>query len=74
MVDWNRQFRGWSLGGFLQLRNALGSGRVGRYLNSEPQYCYSDGSCWPPAAEGGYYDEFMPGLPTLPLLGFRVAF
>jgi hypothetical protein len=75
LVDWNRQFRRWNLGGFLQLRNALGRSNNGRYLGSEPQVCYDyDGGCWPQNAKGGYYDDFLPGLPLLPLLGFRVNF
>jgi hypothetical protein len=74
LLDWNRQFRSWSLGGFMQLRNALGHDNSGRYTGSGSQYCYSDGNCWPQVAEDGYYDEFLTGLPTLPLIGFRVAF
>jgi hypothetical protein len=65
--------RGWTLGGFVQVRNVLGADNEGRYAGYEPPRC--QGICGDAGAvmiEG--YDRFHPGLPRLPLVGLRVTF
>jgi hypothetical protein len=71
--DWSKRMRGWTLGGFVQLRNALGADNEGRYAGYEPPQC--QGTC----GDGGGvviegHDRFHPGLPRLPLIGLRVTF
>jgi protocatechuate 3,4-dioxygenase beta subunit len=61
LADWSRRFRGWELGAYLQLRNALNRENPGAYLKSQDDF-------------GPRSDEFVPGLPMLPLFGFRAAF
>jgi hypothetical protein len=72
-LDWSKRMRGWTLGGFVQVRNVLGANNQGRYAGYEPPQC--QGSC----EVGGLNevegrDEFHPGLPRLPLIGLRVSF
>jgi hypothetical protein len=75
LLDWTHAFRTWTLGAYLQVRNALNHENTGRYTGYNARYC--------PAACGSRNgvefgwedrDEFLPGLPTLPVFGFRVAF
>jgi hypothetical protein len=71
--DWSKRMRGWTLGGFVQLRNVLGADNEGRYAGYEPPRC--QGMCGDAGAvviEG--HDRFHPGLPRLPLVGLRVTF
>ncbi|MBA2572818.1 MAG: TonB-dependent receptor [Gemmatimonadetes bacterium] len=72
LVDWTRKYRKWESGAFLQVRNALYHSNPGRYLGLREEYVCrggATGSCTPQKQ-----DEFLPGLPILPLIGFRVAF
>jgi hypothetical protein len=72
-LDWSRRMRRWTLGGFVQLRNVLGSDNQGRYAGYEPPHCQSGCENGGGADIDGY-DKFHPGLPRLPLIGFRVTF
>jgi hypothetical protein len=75
LAEWSGAVRTWRAGGYLQLRNVLNSTNTGRYLGYNDQYCPR--SCGAVnGVEFGYEerDEFLPGLPILPVLGFRVAF
>jgi hypothetical protein len=74
LLDWNRSYRKWNLGAYLQIRNALNHSNSGRYLGYRGQYLvgscdYRQAPCvWEPR------DEFLPGMPILPLIGFRASF
>ncbi|MBR9988584.1 MAG: TonB-dependent receptor, partial [Gemmatimonadetes bacterium] len=70
--DWSRRMRSWTLGGFVQLRNVLGSDSQGRYAGYEPPHC--QGVCENGGTDVEGHDTFHPGLPRLPLIGFRVTF
>lgn len=75
LVDWTHGFGTWSLGAYLQLRNALDRENMGRYLRFNPRYCPS--ACGTEnGVEFGWQegDQFLPGLPRLPLIGLRVTF
>ena len=70
LVDWTRRFRGWDLNAYVQLRNVLGRDNPARYSGSVS--CAQIGSgCQP---QDRVTDQFEPGLPRLPLVGFRVRF
>ncbi|HEU0077036.1 MAG TPA: TonB-dependent receptor [Longimicrobiaceae bacterium] len=71
LVDWTRDFRGWRLGGYLQLRNALNRRNAGRYTGSSECADFGARRC---ETHPGPVDHFEPGLPTLPVIGFRAAF
>jgi hypothetical protein len=62
LTEWTRDFGGWQGGFFVQLRNALNRENQGRYAGFDPL-----------VGEGGA-DEFLPGAPLLPVIGFRFAF
>lgn len=74
LLDWNRSYRKWTLGAYLQIRNALNHSNSGRYLGYRGMYLvgscdYRQAPCvWEPR------DEFLPGMPILPLVGFRASF
>ena len=74
LLDWNRSYRKWTLGAYLQIRNALNHSNSGRYLGYRGMYLvgncdYRQAPCvWEPQ------DEFLPGMPILPLVGFRASF
>lgn len=70
LVDWTRRFRRWELNAYVQLRNVLGRDNPARYSGSVE--CI-DGSFNCGSADR-VYDQFEPGLPRLPLIGFRVRF
>lgn len=70
LVDWTRRFRRWDLNAYVQLRNVLGHDNAARYSGSVECVDISSSGC--PAGE--FRDEFEPGLPRLPLIGFRVRF
>jgi hypothetical protein len=76
LADWNHSFRGWDFGAYLQLRNALGRRNPAAYLRSYDHCGPSGGFHGTPscAYDPGPKDEFVPALPILPLLGFRVSF
>jgi hypothetical protein len=57
LLDRSGRWRGVEVGGYLQLRNALGRENAAVYRGST-----------------GPVDEFDPGLPRLPIVGFRARF
>jgi hypothetical protein len=77
VLDWTARFDGWSLGIFVQGRNQLRHDNAVTYestrlhcpfgIVSENLLC-DDGS---PAERA---DDFLDGIPLIPLLGFRVTF
>jgi hypothetical protein len=71
LVDWTREFRGWRLGAYLQLRNALNHRNAGRYTGSSDCADFGVQFC---RTHPGPVDQFESGLPTLPVIGFRAAF
>jgi hypothetical protein len=78
MVEWTRSFPSWRLGLYLQLRNALGRANRANYV-STTLYCSSgvpveSGSRCPDGADPTPRDEFLVGMPRLPLLGLRLEF
>jgi hypothetical protein len=77
LVDWQRAFRRWEFGAYLQLRNAFNRSNPGAYLGFNEEYCPPGVSCWSGSGVSHGYrqqDEFLPGAPILPLFGFRIAF
>jgi hypothetical protein len=72
LAEWSGHVRRARLGAYLQLRNALGSDNSGRYKGSVPCSAFGESECRPGLPSG--LDEFDPGLPTLPVIGFRLSF
>jgi hypothetical protein len=77
LTEWSRRFGGWEGSFFVQVRNVLNRSNQGRYVGYYSGYCPHFGTCGP----GGNaewvvapYDEFLPGAPILPVLGFRFSF
>jgi Carboxypeptidase regulatory-like domain len=70
-VEHVKRFRDWQLSGFLQLRNLLNQENQGRYVSTETT-CFA--RCGSDDADTVERDEFLPALPTVPLLGVRVSF
>ena len=80
MLDWVVDFGGWGLGAYLQVRNVLGRDNAAGYEETaaycEQGYDYTGETvtCFPDGSEPELRDEFLFGLPTIPLVGFRVEF
>lgn len=73
LVDWRTDFGTWSLGVYLQVRNALGADNDRAYVASEDcRRSPFDNACDLPGAP--VHDDFGESFPRMPLLGFRVAF
>ena len=72
LAEWAGHMRGARVSAYLQLRNALGHENSGRYLSSTPCAEYGTSGCGRGRPSG--YDEFDPGLPRVPLIGFRLSF
>lgn len=73
LVEWTRSFRRWDFGAYLQLRNVLGSDNSTLYTGSQ-EYCAGYGFRSPCPSRYELVDHFETGIPTLPLIGFRVRF
>jgi hypothetical protein len=73
LVDWTRSFRRWDFGAYLQLRNVLGSDNSILYSDTYARCPGSSvlGQC---STSHEMVDEFESGIPTIPLIGFRVRF
>ena len=71
LAEWTGQLRGARLGAYLQLRNTLGSDNSARYIGSTPCAAFGEYGC---ASGSSGFDEFDPGLPRLPVIGFRLSF
>ncbi len=72
LAEWAGHTRGVRVSAYLQLRNALGRENSGRYLSSTPCSEFGMSGCGRGKPSG--YDEFDPGLPRVPLIGFRLSF
>ncbi|MEX2531754.1 MAG: TonB-dependent receptor [Gemmatimonadota bacterium] len=73
--DQSHDFGGWSLGWFVQVRNVFGMDNRVTYVDTNllcPGNLQSD-PC-PGGTAPRPVDEFATGIPTIPLLGLRVAF
>lgn len=73
LVDWTRSFRRWDIGAYLQLRNVLRGDNSILYTGSR-RFCsdaYVAEEC---IGNETILDYFDPGIPTIPLFGFRVRF
>jgi len=73
LADWNREYAGWSLGVYLQLRNVLRATRAAAYTGSMDRCAVPPSSVWI-RARPGVCDGYERGLPLLPLAGVRVSF
>ena len=90
LADWTKRYKSWSLSFYLQLRNALNHPNPGRYLGYGGEYCVEgcefrgtfrigEGGeiIWIPPPDNyrtERRDEFVRGLPVIPLIGIRVTF
>ena len=77
MVDWRGSIGRWEWGAYAQLQNALGNRNEAAYqwsklncCNDDPMIIHPD----PPSREISADNQFLRGLPMLPMLGLRVAF
>jgi hypothetical protein len=74
-LHWTRAFRGVGVGAYLQVRNVLGTDNASTYAGS-----YVIGRRTVTDRNGDqrivyrWADRFEPGLPRLPLVGFRLTF
>lgn len=73
LVDWTRSFRRWDFGAYLQLRNVLGSDNSILYSDTSAR-CVGYGYQSPCPTRYELEDHFEMGIPTIPLIGFRVRF
>ncbi len=75
MFDTSHDFGGWSLGWFVQARNVLGHDNAITYEETN-LLCPGDTQSTPclDGAAPQLIDRFTAGIPSLPLLGFRVTF
>jgi hypothetical protein len=74
-AEWAHRYHAWQLSGFIQLRNVLNSGNRGRYVGVETicrMRCGTESNGTPFGFEER--DEFLPGLPILPLIGVQAMF
>jgi hypothetical protein len=71
LAEWGGHVRRARLSAYLQLRNALGTDNSARYIGSVPCAALGYYEC---ASGSSGFDEFDPGLPTLPVIGFRLSF
>lgn len=70
MLDWSGETLGMRTALFVQVRNALGRRNDGAYRGTSLDCSVSCSQDTPQRL----IDEFGPGLPAVPLIGFRVAF
>lgn len=68
MAEWTREYEGWSLSIYGQIRNALGS--VNRITYHSSCVCVGEAE----SGQAGLSDRFDEGLPRLPLIGLRARF
>lgn len=73
LADWDRSYRGWTLGAYVQLRNVLRATRAVSYTRSLDR-CVAAGVPERVQVRPGVCDEYARGLPLLPLAGVRVSF
>ena len=73
LFDWNRVSRGWTLGAYLQLRNALDATNAVTYAGSVER-CRTPQPPTKVQVQAGLCDYYARRLPLLPLAGVRVSF
>ena len=73
LLDWTKRLRRWDFGAYLQLRNALGHDNAVA-VTSTTDICEGVGYTSRCSTQYVLVDEFRQGLPTLPVIGFRVRF
>jgi len=73
LADWNKEFRGWTLAAYLQLRNVLRGTRAVTYTGSIDRCASAPAPNWV-LVRPGMCDSYARGLPMLPLAGVRVSF
>jgi hypothetical protein len=73
MGEWRHDFRGWRLAIALQLRNVLNRANAVTYAGSIDQ-CTEPSSTTVRPVRPGVCDEFVRGLPLLPLISIRAEF
>lgn len=81
-LDWTKRFEGWSLGLFLQVRNALNRANTASYIGSQQWSCGEEATerrddglyCFPSGRRAPLRDEFLMAIPTMPLIGLRLRF
>lgn len=79
-ADWTGYLRSWQVGAYVQIKNLLGSSNEAAYQRSMLVCKCSDQPGYDPIvdpdpasfAEGS--NRFLRGIPTLPVLGFRIGF
>jgi hypothetical protein len=64
-IDWSRRVRGFDIGAYAQLRNALGR-------DNATIYTADPAGCLPAGCEGDLRSEFERGVPRMPVVGVRV--
>jgi hypothetical protein len=64
-VDWSGRMRGFDVGAYAQLRNALGR-------DNATIYTADAAGCRPVGCEGDLRSEFERGIPRLPVVGIRI--
>jgi hypothetical protein len=72
LADWSRVYRGWTLGAYLQLRNALRAANAATYAGSLDRCAASQPG--EVQVRPGLCDLYARGVPLLPLGGVRVSF
>ncbi|CAN5720535.1 hypothetical protein BH23GEM9_BH23GEM9_12580 [soil metagenome] len=65
LLDWSGRLRGFDIGAYVQLRNALGRENATIYTADEP-------GCMPIGCGGDLSSEYERGVPRMPVLGVRV--
>jgi hypothetical protein len=73
LVDWDHVARGWTLGAYLQVRNALGASNAVTYAGSVEGCRVGQPPTAIPVAPG-LCDYYVRSLPRLPLVGVRASF
>ena len=73
LADWHRSYRGWTIGAYVQLRNALRATRAVSYTGSLNR-CAATEAPNRVQVRPGICDVYARGLPRLPLAGVRVSF
>lgn len=73
LADWTGSLRGWEVGAYLQLRNALGRDNASTY-DYTSEVCPGRGFVAPCPTGYQLVDHFQYGVPMLPVLGLRLRF
>jgi hypothetical protein len=73
LLDWSHHLRTWTIGAYLQIRNALNLTNAVTYTGSVDQ-CTEPHPPTLVLVRAGLCDQFKRGVPILPLAGIRVTF